>query len=244
VQACCPAIPQSTLSLSVKPTRHSPPRFYTGAPAQALTPMAPGQPPSFPRCSLLFIQPAGYSAVSNTHPEVAERSGAVFSAAVREVLAIFSAYECQEYGEIGGIRSRGPGRRAGCRVPVVCRAYRHGWYGQGRVPGSIATHLQADPARRWALLCAAARCTCAGQCLWHMSPERLNDGLRLPHTCAPPPPTTTHPIWTENTFMVACHGPRVAAEVALALHSWLLDADWWVLPRELLPTVAMMWRKS
>ncbi|PNW77776.1 hypothetical protein CHLRE_10g451250v5 [Chlamydomonas reinhardtii] len=110
----------------------SPSFFDAPGARQALTPLAPGQPPSFPRCSLLFIQPAGYSAVANSRPEVAERSGAVFSGAVREVLSIFGAYECQEY---------------------------------------------------------------------------------------------------ENTFMVACHGPRVAAELALALHCWLLDADW---PTELL----------
>ena len=41
--------------------------------------------------------------------------------------------------------------------------------------------------------------------------------------CAYPHP---YPYPTENTFMVACHGPRVAAELALALHCWLLDADW------------------
>ncbi|EFJ39833.1 hypothetical protein VOLCADRAFT_100489 [Volvox carteri f. nagariensis] len=60
---------------------------------------APGaaQPPSFPRLSLMFIQPAGYSAVANANLEVAERSGAVFCAAVRELLQMYGVYECQEY---------------------------------------------------------------------------------------------------------------------------------------------------
>ncbi len=33
--------------------------------------------------------------------------------------------------------------------------------------------------------------------------------------------------------MVACHGPRPAAEMGLALHEWLLAADW---PADLLET--------
>ena len=65
---------------------------------QALLPCAPGKSPSFiPRCSLLFVSPAGYGAVANSRPEVAERSGAVFCGAVREVLQMYGAYECQEY---------------------------------------------------------------------------------------------------------------------------------------------------
>ncbi|GFR45632.1 hypothetical protein Agub_g7040, partial [Astrephomene gubernaculifera] len=95
--------------------------------AQALLPCAPGEAPSFPRLSLMFIQPAGYSAVANRNFAVAERSGAIFCAAVREVLQVLGVYECQEY---------------------------------------------------------------------------------------------------ECTFMVACRDPRVAAETALALHEWLLQADW------------------
>ncbi|GIL95768.1 hypothetical protein Vretimale_1718 [Volvox reticuliferus] len=95
--------------------------------AQALMPYPPSQPPSFPRLSLMFIQPAGYSTVANANLEVAERSGAVFCGAVREVLQMYGAYECQEY---------------------------------------------------------------------------------------------------ECTFMVACSGPRVAAEAGLALQEWLLQADW------------------
>ncbi|GIL44201.1 hypothetical protein Vafri_1723 [Volvox africanus] len=95
--------------------------------AQALMPYPPSQPPSFPRLSLMFIQPAGYSAVANSNLEVAERSGAVFCGAVREVLHMYGAYECQEY---------------------------------------------------------------------------------------------------ECTFMIACNGPRIAAEAGLALQEWLLQADW------------------
>lgn len=76
---------------------------------------------------MVFIQPAGYSAVAASSPQVAERSGAVFCAAVREILQLYGAYECQEY---------------------------------------------------------------------------------------------------ECTFMVACTGPRVAAEAALAIHEWLVQADW------------------
>lgn len=88
--------------------------------SQALLPY----PPS--RLSLMFIQPAGYSVVANTNLGVADRSGAVFSTAVREVLQMYGAYECQEY---------------------------------------------------------------------------------------------------ECTFMAACTGPRIAAEVGLALHEWLLQVS-------------------
>ncbi|GIL68254.1 hypothetical protein Vafri_21507 [Volvox africanus] len=105
----------------------SPSFFDAPGAAQALLPCAPRQAPSFPRLSLMFIQPSGYSAVANASPAVAEQSGAVFAAAVREVLQVFGAYECQEY---------------------------------------------------------------------------------------------------ECTFMVACTSPRIAAEAALALHEWLLHADW------------------
>ncbi|GIL71229.1 hypothetical protein Vretifemale_1714 [Volvox reticuliferus] len=105
----------------------SPSFFDAPGAAQALLPCAPRQVPSFPRLSLMFIQPAGYSAVANASPAVAERSGAVFATAVREVLQVFGSYECQEY---------------------------------------------------------------------------------------------------ECTFMVACAGPRIAAEAALVLHEWLLHADW------------------
>ncbi|GLI59319.1 hypothetical protein VaNZ11_001174 [Volvox africanus] len=75
----------------------SPSFFDAPGAAQALLPCAPRQAPSFPRLSLMFIQPGGYSAVAIASPAVAERSGAVFAAAVREVLQVFGAYECQEY---------------------------------------------------------------------------------------------------------------------------------------------------
>ncbi|GFR40332.1 hypothetical protein Agub_g874, partial [Astrephomene gubernaculifera] len=109
------------------PAMLAPGFFEAPGASQALLPRSPGQPPSFPRLSLMFVQPAGYTAVANSHPEVAERSGAVFCATVRDVLRMYGAYECQEY---------------------------------------------------------------------------------------------------ECTFMVACHDPRVGAEAALALHTWLLHADW------------------